>query len=121
MSLWCDYLKEREGFESVETQYGFATFKITDGEMYIRDLYVLPDFRRLGKATEVADLLTDIAYERRCKILSGTVSLGLPSTTDSVKALLFYGFTVHGFNPQTGQLVFIKHLLDKVFPIKKGE
>lgn len=121
MSLWTEYLKEREGFESVETEYGFATFKITNEEMYIRDLYVDPVVRRLGKATEIADMLTDIAYERRCKILSGTVSLGLPSTTDSVKALLFYGFSVHGFNPQTGQIIFIKHLLDKVFPIKKGD
>jgi ribosomal protein S18 acetylase RimI-like enzyme len=121
MSLWTDYLKEREGFESVETQYGFATFKITNGEMYIRDLFVLPDFRRLGKATELADMLTDIAYERRCTLLLGTVSLGLASTTDSVKALLFYGFSVHGFNPQTGQIVFIKQLLNKVFPIKKGD
>lgn len=112
--MWTEYLKEREGFESLESQYGFATYQFTpQNEMYVRDLYVMPEFRRSGFATQIADALTSIALEKKCYVMIGTVSLGLPSTTDSVKALLFYGFNVRGYDPRLQQIIFIKQLLDK--------
>lgn len=49
-SLYARYVKEREGLECLENEYGFCTWGITlDGnELHIHDAYVVPEKRRTG-------------------------------------------------------------------------
>lgn len=97
MSLYGKYVKERENREIVETDHGFATFQYCgyeNTECYIIDLYVLPDHRKKGVASQLADRIAEMAKEKGCQYLSGSVDPTANGATDSVKTLLAYGFDV---------------------------
>ncbi len=97
MSLYGDYIKERENKEIVETSDGFATYAIFGDTCYIIDIYVVPAMRRSKVASELADKVVLAAKERGCSVLIGSVSVELPSATSSIKTLFGYGFRVKNF------------------------
>ncbi len=89
------YLKEREDFDCLLTDEGFASYKITGEECYIRDIWVEPDFRKTGAASAMADIITAIAKKSGCKFLSGSVLVTANHSTESTMVLLAYGFKIH--------------------------
>lgn len=91
-SLYAEYVKSREGFESVEEPYGFATYKITGKDCYIRDVYVLPQLRRQKAASDLCNKIKWIAKDVGCSTLITTVAPSANGSTDSLKAVLGYGF-----------------------------
>lgn len=93
--MWAEYIKEREGFETVETDKGVATYKISGEECYIKDIYVQKAFRKSGAGSEIADHIVKIAKANGCKTLSGTIVPSLNGSTGSMMALLQYGFKLH--------------------------
>jgi len=96
MSLWADYIKEREGTYTLEyPEQGFATYTFSGTECYIRDLYVSPVARKQGTATALANEISDIAKLRDCKTLTGTVCVGAKGDTASMKIFLQYGMKLH--------------------------
>lgn len=94
MQLLANYLKEREGYDSLITDEGFAVYKIMGQECYIKDIYVHPDYRKKGVASELADAIAEIAKQKGCKTLIGSVSTDCGNPTDSTKVLLAYGMTI---------------------------
>jgi ribosomal protein S18 acetylase RimI-like enzyme len=96
MNLWAKYIKEREGYDSLETEHGFATYIISGEDCYIRDIYVDPDFRQTGIASDMADEITKIAKASGCKRLLGSVCPNANGVTTSMKVLLSYGFEFLG-------------------------
>jgi ribosomal protein S18 acetylase RimI-like enzyme len=91
MSMWADYIKEREGKESREYLDGFITYKIFFPECYIIDIYVKPECRGTHVATEMADDITRLAKEQGCTILTGSVSEGANGYQSSIRVLEGYG------------------------------
>lgn len=89
------YLKEREGFESVIHEDGFASYRLNGDECYIRDIWVSPEYRKKFLASQIAQKIEGIAKEAGCKYLTGSVSTTAHHATESVKVLLAYGFDVH--------------------------
>lgn len=92
MSLYADYIAERENAGIIENSRGFATFLINGAECYIRDIYVKPEYRKDNIASQMANEIVAIAKERGCKYLIGTVSPMASGATESLKVLLAYGF-----------------------------
>lgn len=107
-SLYAKYLKEREGKETYEIEEGFITYVIENDECYIETIYVMPDFRRLDIGTRLADHVTKIAKKAGCTYLSGTVDPTTDGATDSMKALIYYGFRLHSLKDKT--IILIKML-----------
>ncbi len=66
MSLYAEYLKERTYDEIIETDEGFATYRvIEEGKaVYIVDIYVTPEARKAGLASKLADQIAEIANSR---------------------------------------------------------
>ncbi len=91
MSKWAQYLKERENVDSIENDYGFATFIIGGDEVYLKDIWVEKQFRQLDEASKLADRVAAIAKERGCKYMTGTVCPKANNSTASLKVLLGYG------------------------------
>lgn len=89
--MYAQYLKEREGLELLETEYGFATYKIRPWDCYIQDIYVLPEFRKSGVAAGIADTIALLAKAQGIKMLVGSVDQRAPSADTSSKVLLGYG------------------------------
>lgn len=95
MSLYAQYLRERTKDEIIETEQGFATYRFTDEKScYIIDIYTIPDFRKQGAARDIADKVMEIAREKGCTRLYGSVVPSANGSTESVKVLLAYGMSV---------------------------
>lgn len=92
------YFKEREDFDCIVTDEGFASYKIMGEECYIRDLWVERDYRKSGLASQMADDISRIALSKGCKFLSGSISLTANNPTESAAVLIAYGFKVHSAN-----------------------
>lgn len=62
MSKYADYIKEREGLETYENEYGFVTYTFLPeiGAVYLAEIYVVPQKRN----TSVAYRL----YQRVCSL-----------------------------------------------------
>lgn len=108
MSLYADYIKEREGFEIIENEHGFFTYKISGEECYIRDIYIKRGSRRLGIATDMADELAKTAKDNGCKFLTGTCVPSTMGATESMKAMFSYGFRIH--SATSDMIVLMKEL-----------
>lgn len=110
MSLYASYLKERTTDEILETQEGFATYRyINDGKsVYIVDIYTVPDLRKTGYASALADIVVQRSKERGCTELIGTVVPSTKGATASLKVLLAYGMTLHNAGPDL--VVFRKEI-----------
>lgn len=99
MSLYAEYIKEREGKSVLETDNGFATYAFCGSnkeECYIIDIYVKPEKRKDGEATKLANTIAEIAKQFGCKYLSGSVDPQANGATESLKVLLSYGFSLVG-------------------------
>ncbi len=94
MSLYADYLLERTDDKIIELDNGFATYRyLNNDQVYIIDIYVKPNVRKIGMASELADLICTEAKSRGCKELIGTVNLTCKGIENSIKILLAYGMT----------------------------
>jgi GNAT superfamily N-acetyltransferase len=112
MSMYADYLRERVGDEIIEREEGFATFRIIDDggvmTVYIVDIYIKPEYRKMKMATVMADEIKERAKFLGCKAMIGTVSSSAKKPTDSMKVLLGYGMQFYKSN-QDG-IIFRKEI-----------
>lgn len=92
--MYAEYVRERLGDEIIETNSGFATYRFTDPRtVYLVDLYVRPDFRKLGVARDLGDRVMAIGKERGCTKMLGSVVPSAKGAADSMRVLLAFGMT----------------------------
>lgn len=108
MSLFAEYIQEREGKHIVESDKGFATYTFVGDGCYIEDIYVAKKYRKHGQAAEFADQIAKVAKEKGFHKLYGTVAPGANGSTDSLKVLLAYGFKLHSSNQNL--IVMVKEI-----------
>jgi predicted GNAT family acetyltransferase len=91
-----NYVKEREGFETIENEGGYFEYKITGEECYVRTMYIAPEFRGKGYAKDLAAKVTEIAKASGCKYLLGSVvpTLNQLMATESLAMQIKYGFFI---------------------------
>ncbi len=107
MSLFADYFKEFFDDETIEEDGGFAVYRyIGDKQVYIVHIYVIPELRRSGLASALADKIVDAAKLRGCAELLGSVVPGARACTDSLKVLLGYGMSLK--NIEGNMIIFSK-------------
>ena len=108
MSLYADYVFERQGKATVEFEHGFATYGINGKEVYIEDIYVHPEHRKTGLAAKLADEIARLAKINGCVTMVGTVDPKARGGTTSLRVLLGYGMTLHSV--QNGLIYFVKEI-----------
>jgi ribosomal protein S18 acetylase RimI-like enzyme len=79
-SMYAAYLKELEGFEIVQHEHGYMTYKLFPEHAYIRDVYVMPEFRQTGVGRDMMKQVVDEAKKCKLNKLVGSV---VPSHNDS--------------------------------------
>lgn len=94
MSPWAKYLKEREGVNVLEDEFGFVVYSIVGKECYIRDIWVDENVRNRHLAAQLADEVCVIAREAGCSYITGTVCPMARGSTTSLKVLLGYNMTL---------------------------
>lgn len=98
MSLFADYISERENKGIIEDVNGFATFyKTTDPKthepvVYVEDVYVIPTMRQKKIASEYVNKIVEIARGQEYRKILTTVKPSANGSTESLKAILGYGF-----------------------------
>lgn len=97
MSLYADYLKERTFDEIIEVDEGFATYRyVEEGRsVYIIDIYVRPEYREKGTASEIANRIAEIAKKKGCTSMIGTVQPSAKGSAIGLQVLIGYGMNLH--------------------------
>lgn len=95
MSHFGKYISEREGKLILENEHGFFTYKISGEECYIEDIYIKKESRKLGIASQMANMVAEMAIAAGCKYLTGTCIPSTQGATNSLRAMLSYGFCLH--------------------------
>jgi len=96
VSLYQAYIHEKTNKSIIETDSGFATYSFPDEKtVYIEDIYVIPSKRKSGLASELANQIAQIAKERGCTEMLGSVVPNTKNSTDSLLVLLAYGMTLN--------------------------
>ena len=88
------YIEELEGLEIIESNRGFATYKIEGDELWVYDVFVRPDYRGCGIAKRYFDQLEEIAKENDCKYMVTLTNTNNNAWEKSTKML-----TEHGYEP----------------------
>lgn len=109
MSLYADYLKERTSLEVIEEPYGFVTYYLNGNECYLQDIYIIPSERKNHKARSLADRVSEIAKEKGCTILVGSVSVLAKNPEASLLVLISYGMKLHSL--ANDLIIFKKELI----------
>lgn len=94
MSLYADYIFERTSDKIIEFPSGFVTYRyLNEGNsVYIIDIYVIPEDRKKGTASELAEIVAKEARLLGAKEMLGTVNPSAKGSTTSLQVLLAYGF-----------------------------
>lgn len=108
LSLYGQYVQEREGKQIIENECGFATYKIFGEECYVVDIFIKKEFRRSSQASGLADHIALMAKEAGCKFLTGTCAPSTFGATESMKAMFGYGFKLHSCTED--KIILIKEL-----------
>ena len=92
MSLFGQYIYERQNKSILEDEFGFATYYFQNDCCYIEDIYVVKEKRKENIASKYADKIAEEAKAKGMKYLVGSVKPSTNGSTVSLKVLLGYGF-----------------------------
>lgn len=94
-SLYAQYIKERTDDQIIETDEGFCTYRyLNSDQVYIVDLYIMPEFRKKWHASSMANTVCHEARSKGCKELIGTVVPSCKGANASILTLIAYGMEV---------------------------
>tara|TARA_R100001594_G_scaffold136183_1_gene178383 strand:+ start:499 stop:879 length:381 start_codon:yes stop_codon:yes gene_type:complete len=103
MELFKEYIKEREGCETLIVDNGFLTAKVEIDEtnnkyLFINDFFVSKKDRVKARktATKLLALAKETAMRYKCLRICGIIWTNTNNATESLKANLYYGYKVVG-------------------------
>lgn len=92
MSHFAQYTLERTDRLVLEDERGFATYVFYPECVYIEDVYVAPEFRRNGVASEFVETIEKLARSRSITKCAVTVAPQAKTCMDSLKAVIALNF-----------------------------
>lgn len=95
-TLWANYLREREGIEIIENEYGFIFYKINLDEKscLLVHFFVAQGLRDERIGTKLFTELENKVREKGCINILTQVSLNLPNASINVLIALKMGGTI---------------------------
>ena len=93
-TLFSKYIKEREGFEVIETEECFVIYKIKGELAFISNAFTSKNYRRGHYMSELLDALSELLLSKKVKSLTASIDLRDQSASTTLLASLKYGFEV---------------------------
>ncbi len=96
LSLYAQFIHEKTTDKILETDDGYAMYRfLNDGRtVYVVEIYVVPEKRRSGVASQIMNDIAYLAKAQGCTEMLGSVIPSSKYSTRSLKACLGYGFTL---------------------------
>ena len=90
------YLKEYQGQEYLETDFGFVTYKIIPETqtIFAPTVFVDKAYRKGGYGRDLMDEVSDIGRDADCRVLLGMVQMDYKGKETSLMAALSYGMKI---------------------------
>lgn len=95
MQLYREYLKEREGAELIERNWGWCSYRIEADHVYLIDIYVMPGYREHGKGSELLAAVEGIAREVGRPAVLGSIATNVPGADRMYGIMNGLGFKIH--------------------------
>lgn len=95
MKLYKQYLLERENTHLYYDEDSFITYEFYDDYCYIKDVYVVPEKRRTGKAIELGNMIIALAKDKGYDKVMGSVCLSTNGWKNSLQGMYKVGYTFH--------------------------
>lgn len=105
MSLYAQYVKEREGAVTVETSEGFYSYKVDGDYIFIVDLYVVPEYRAKKVGSKFGREIEDITRELGKSTILCSASLESLNSSDAIAFIIMNGYEIINY---TDTQVFFK-------------
>jgi GNAT superfamily N-acetyltransferase len=109
-SHYASYIKEQlPNAEVVETDFGFITCQLlTDGEVFLRDIYVMPEKRSTNCPGELLNLASGWAIKHGARVMVATVHTNVGNPSRTLAFALKHGWEVTG--AESGAILVMKSL-----------
>lgn len=107
-NAYLDYVCEREELTLLQIPHAFALYNVQSDHVYLRDVYVEPDFRMLGICKQIVAAMIDVAKQHDLQAVITTVSPPAKGSTDSLVAALKCGFKL--LNSDKDVIYLVKHI-----------
>lgn len=93
-SLYERHIKEREGLELLEDDWGFTTYRCSGEECFMSDFHVSKEARGSNHSRQLLSELCKLATDSGCKYISANVDLRDPGANHTLAVALHLGFKV---------------------------
>lgn len=112
MSLYADYVRERNKWDVIENDDGFLAFQFGDGVCWVRELYIRPEQRNKKCAKLMLDLLAEQCAKKDVKFFYATVCPYAREANAVLTMAINYGFKLCDVDP-VGRVVVIRKELTR--------
>ena len=107
--MYADYIRERSNDIIIEDETGFIQFRfLNEKQVFIVELYVLPEFRRSGLGSKLADRVVAFAKIQGCVELLAAVWVESKNSKISILSCIGYGMLPYGTSGES--LLFRKEI-----------
>jgi GNAT superfamily N-acetyltransferase len=91
IDLYATYLEELGAKSLIKNDKGFAIYSFAEDYLYIEEIYILPQYRGKKEFAELSNSLMEIAKQKGCKRLLGSVVPSINNSTRSLAMMISYG------------------------------
>lgn len=94
MSLYAQYVFEREGLTVISTGDAFLSYKFREKECFLQDIFVAKEKRMTSIGRQMLQQLFDIAIANGSNVVTANIYTKDPNANDTLKAALACGFKI---------------------------
>jgi len=110
MELYAEYIKEREGMDLIEKEYGFCTYKVINEYIYLADIYIKKEMRKNNLARVLTNEVEAIGIDNNCKFILGSFCLDTNNWRSGKALVKSLGFKYYEKQKKTNMIYVIKEI-----------
>lgn len=107
-SLYAQYMKELDGTEFIEHDWGFVSYRVEQNHIYIEDVFVVESERGNNKWEKLWEDIENVARSKGFKRITGSVVPSRANSTWMTKFMFKLGFKI--YSSDINIIYFVKEI-----------
>ncbi len=91
-SLYAQFIKEVHGLECIEYSWGYATYELGQGYVYLIDVYIVPEERAAGKGPQLMEEVAAIGKQAGATRIFTSVAINSRDPKKNYEIIQRHGF-----------------------------